>query len=128
MKVRFKARFYYIGSLLPAEIYAGSCHNPQTWLLNGSKVVVAVACDVVGFHEDIVFLLVPHQFTIHLGVWMIAIHSLLPSYAPRSRKLAPYLMIQTEYCLVLENLRSVSRNVRSLTWNVRSVTRNEGFY
>ena len=71
--------FYFI---LPAEIYAGSCHNPQTWLLNGSEVVIAVASDVVGFHEDIVFLLVPHQLAIHLGVWMIAIHSLLPSYAP----------------------------------------------
>ena len=68
---------------LLAEIYAGSCHNPQTWLLNGSEVVIAVASDVVGFHEDIVFLLVPHQFAIYLGVWMIAIHSLLPSYAPR---------------------------------------------
>ena len=43
---------------------------------------VAVASDVVGFHEDIVFLLIPHQLAIHLGVWMIAIHSLLPSYAP----------------------------------------------
>ena len=74
---------YYL-IILSAEIYAGSCHNPQTWLLNSCEVVVAVASDVVGFHEDIVFFLVPHQLAIHLGVWMIAIHSLLPSYAPRS--------------------------------------------
>ena len=74
---------YYL-IILSAEIYAGSCHNPQTWLLNGSEVVVAVASNVVGFHEDIVFLLIPHQFAIYLGIWMIAIHSLLPSYAPGS--------------------------------------------
>ena len=36
------------------SIYAGSCHNPQTWLLNSCEVVVAVTSDVVGFHEDIV--------------------------------------------------------------------------
>ena len=70
--------------ILSAEIYAGSCHNPQTWLLNSCEVVVAVASDIVGLHEDIVFLLVPHQLAIYLGIWMIAIHSLLPSYAPGS--------------------------------------------
>ena len=72
---------YYL-IILSAEIYAGSCHNPQTWLLNGSEVVVAVASNIICFHEDIVFFLVPHQLAIHLGVWMIAILSLLPSYAP----------------------------------------------
>ena len=72
---------YYL-IILSAEIYAGSCHNPQTRLLNSSEVVVAVASDVVGFHEDIVFLLIPHQLAIHLGVWMVTVHSLLPSYAP----------------------------------------------
>ena len=54
------------GTAAAAESPA-SCHNPQTWLLNGSEVVIAVASDVVGFHEDIVFLLIPHQLAIHLG-------------------------------------------------------------
>lgn len=65
---------------LPTEIDAGSCHYPQARLLHGSEVVVAVASDVVGLYENIVFILVPHQFAIHLGVWMIAIHALLPTH------------------------------------------------
>ena len=65
---------------LPTEIDAGSCHYPQARLLHSSEVVVAVAGDIICLHVDAVFLGIPHQLAIHLGVWMIAIHALLPTY------------------------------------------------
>ena len=65
---------------LPAEIDAGSCHDPQPWLLDGGKVVIAMASEVICLHVDAVFLGIPHQLAIHLGIWMIAIHALLPTY------------------------------------------------
>ena len=65
---------------LPTEIDACSSHNPQAWLLHGSEVIVAVAGDIVCLYVDAVFLGIPHQLAIHLGIWMIAIHALLPTY------------------------------------------------
>ena len=65
---------------LPTEIDAGSCHYPQARLLDGGKVVVAMAGEVVSLHIDAILLGIPHQLAIHLGVWMIAIHALLPTY------------------------------------------------
>lgn len=65
---------------LPTEIDAGSSHYPQSWLLHGSEVVVAMAGEVVSLHIDAILLGIPHQLAIHLGVWMVAIHALLPTY------------------------------------------------
>lgn len=65
---------------LPTEIDAGSCHYPQARLLDGGKVVVAMAGEVVSLHIDAILLGIPHQLAIHLGVWMIAIHALLPTH------------------------------------------------
>ena len=65
---------------LPTEIDAGSCHYPQARLLHGSEVVVAMAGEVVSLHIDAILLGIPHQLAIHLGVWMIAIHALLPTH------------------------------------------------
>ena len=74
--------FYYIASLLPTEVDTGTSHNPQTWLLHGSEVVVAMASDIVGLHVDAIFLLIPHQLAVYLGVGRVAVHALLPAHRP----------------------------------------------
>ena len=41
-----------------------------------------MAGDVVGLHVDAVFLLIPHELAVHLGVGRVTIHALLPAHSP----------------------------------------------
>ena len=43
---------YYL-IILSAEIYAGSCHNPQTWLLNSCEVILRLA--ILGKPADVAY-------------------------------------------------------------------------
>ena len=41
-----------------------------------------MASDVVGLHVDAIFLLVPHELAVYLGVGRVAVHALLPAHRP----------------------------------------------
>lgn len=82
MKSSLQGSFYYIASLLPTEVDTGTSHDPQPGLLHASEVVVAMASDIVGLHVDAVFLLIPHELAIHLGIGRVTIHALLPAHRP----------------------------------------------
>ena len=77
--------------LSPSKIHTYTCHHPQPRLLYGREVVVAVARDVVGLYIYAIFPVVPHHLAVHFRVRMIAVHPLLPSYAPRCRRLLQIL-------------------------------------
>lgn len=81
-KLASRLVFYYIASLLPAEVDTGTSHDPQPGLLHASEVVVAMASDVVGLHVDAVFLLIPHELAVYLGIGRVTIHALLPAHRP----------------------------------------------
>ena len=99
----------FLRRLSPSKIHTYTSHHPQPRLLYGREIVVAVARDVVGLYIYAIFPVVPHHLAVHFRVRMIAVHPLLPSYAPRSRQLAPNLMVQAEHGLMAQIFQRIQR-------------------